>query len=131
AHPEWESDERFTSSALRRVNRAALEGMIEETFASLPRAEVIRRLETADIPFGVVNEVAEFIAHPQLEARGRWREIDSPAGPLRGIVPPIDLEGMSPRMGAIPDVGEHTDEILIGLGYEQEEIVRLHEKGAV
>lgn len=130
-HPEWELDERFTSSALRRVNRDALEGMIEDTFATLPRQEVIRRLETADIPFGSVNEVAEFIAHPQLAARDRWRDVDSPAGPLRAIVPPIDLKGMPPHMGAIPKVGEHTDAILIGLGLEQEEIMRLHEQGAV
>src|SRR5205823_35900 len=58
-HPEWERDERFTTSALRRINRDALEGMIEEVFAALPRAEVVRRLEAADIPFGSVNEVAE------------------------------------------------------------------------
>jgi len=131
AHPEWVTDERFTSSALRRINRHALEGMIEDAFATLPRAEVVRRLEVADIPFGSVNEVAEFIDHPQLSARGRWREIDSPAGPLSAIVTPFDLEGMPPHMGAIPDIGEHTDEILIGLGMDQEEIMRLHEQGAV
>ena len=69
-HPDWATDERFTTSALRRVNRDALEGMIEDAFATLPRAEVVRRLEAADIPFGSVNEVAEFVAHPQLAARG-------------------------------------------------------------
>ncbi|MGH2615930.1 MAG: CoA transferase, partial [Thermomicrobiales bacterium] len=74
---------------------------------------------------------AEFVAHPQLAARDRWREVDSPAGRLRAIVPPIDLEGIAPRMGAIPDVGAHTDEILVGLGYEPEEIVKLHQQGAV
>jgi crotonobetainyl-CoA:carnitine CoA-transferase CaiB-like acyl-CoA transferase len=130
-HPEWENDERFTSAALRRVNRNALETMIEETFASLPRAEVVRRCEAADIPFGSVNEVAEFVAHPQLAARDRWREVDSPSGPLRAIVPPIDLEGMPPRMGAIPDVGDHTDEVLAELGYDVAEIARLHALGAV
>jgi itaconate CoA-transferase len=88
-------------------------------------------LEAADIPFGSVNEVAEFVAHPQLAARDRWCDVDSPAGPLAAIVPPFDLEGMTPRMGAIPAVGHHTDEILLGLGYEQEEIVKLHEQGAV
>jgi itaconate CoA-transferase len=130
-HPEWENDERFTSAARRRVNRDALEGMIEEVLSALPRAEVIRRLEAADIPFGSLNEVAEFVAHPQLAARNRWQEVDSPAGMLKAIVPPIDLEGMAPQMGAIPDVGSHTDEILIELGYELEEIVSLREEGAL
>jgi crotonobetainyl-CoA:carnitine CoA-transferase CaiB-like acyl-CoA transferase len=129
--PEWETDERFTTSALRRINREALEQMIEDVFAALPRTEVVRRLETADVPFASVNDVAEFVAHPQLAARGRWREIDSPVGLLRAIVPPVDLEGMSPRMGAIPEVGSQTDQILAELGYAPEEVSRLRAAGAV
>jgi itaconate CoA-transferase len=130
-HPEWEADDRFTSPALRRANRDVLERMIEESLAVVPREEVVRRLEAADIPFGSVNEVAEFVEHPQLAARNRWRDVDSPAGPLAAIVPPFDLEGMPPRMGAVPDVGEHTAEILGDLGYDEVEIERLREQGAV
>jgi crotonobetainyl-CoA:carnitine CoA-transferase CaiB-like acyl-CoA transferase len=130
-HPEWETDERFATSAQRRINRDVLESMIEESFATLRRAEVERRLDVADIPFGSVNEVAEFVAHPQLAARDRWREVGSPAGTLRAIVPPIDLEGMPPNMGAIPDVGDHTDEVLAGLGYDAEDIARMREQGVV
>jgi itaconate CoA-transferase len=130
-HPEWEADARFTTAALRRVNRVALEGMIEDVFATLPRTEVVRRLEEADIPFGSLNEVADFVAHPQLAARDRWREVDSPVGPLRAIVPPIDLEGMAAHMGPIPDVGSHTEEILGELGYGLPEIVALRERGVI
>ena len=130
-HPEWETDVRFNASAQRRVNRDVLEAMIEGAFSALSRAEIERRLEAADIPFGSVNEVAEFVAHPQLSARGRWRDVASPAGPLRAIVPPIDLEGMEPNMGAIPDVGDHTDAILAGLGYDANAIAELHQRGAV
>ncbi len=130
-HPEWETDERFNTSAKRRVNRNVLEAMIEEAFSTLPRGEVERRLDAADIPFGAVKEVAEFVAHPQLTARDRWRDVASPAGPLRAIVPPIDLEGMEPNMGAIPDVGDHTDAILADLGYDPEAIAQLREQGAV
>ena len=130
-HPEWETDDRFTSPARRLTNREGLEGMIEESLSTVPRDEVIRRLEVADIPFGSVNEVAEFVEHPQLAARDRWRTVASPAGPLEAIIPPFDLEGMAPRMGAIPDVGDHTDEILLGLGYDDKEIERLHDQGVV
>jgi crotonobetainyl-CoA:carnitine CoA-transferase CaiB-like acyl-CoA transferase len=130
-HPEWETDEHFATSAQRRINRDVLETMIEGAFSALPRAEVERRLEAADIPFGSVNEVAEFVAHPQLAARDRWREVGSPAGTLRAIVPPLDLEGMPPNMGTIPDVGDHTDEVLGDLGYAPEDIARLHEQGVV
>jgi formyl-CoA transferase len=130
-HAEWVGDARFDTSAGRRIHRDALEPMIEEVFATLPRSEVVRRLEAADIPFGSVNDVAEFVAHPQLATRDRWREVESPVGTLRAIIPPIDLEGMAPRMGPIPDVGQQTDEILTELGYGTEEIARLHEQGTV
>jgi itaconate CoA-transferase len=130
-HPEWETDVRFNTSAQRRINRDVLEAMIEEAFSALTRAEVERRLEIADIPFGAVNEVAEFVAHPQLAARDRWREVGSPAGPLRAIVPPIDLEGMPPRMEPIPDVGDHTNEVLGELGYNAREMARLRKQGVV
>ncbi|HEX2281184.1 MAG TPA: CaiB/BaiF CoA-transferase family protein [Thermomicrobiales bacterium] len=130
-HPEWETDERFTTSALRCVNRVALEAMIEESLLSVPREEVVRRLDAADVPFGSLNEVTEFVTHPQLAARNRWREVASPAGLLAAIVPPFDLEGMSPRMEAVPDVGDHTDEILTELGYEKEAITGLHDQGIV
>jgi len=131
AHPEWEHDPRFATSSARRVNREALEAMIEAAFAAHPRAEITRRLEAADIPFGDLNEVAGFIAHPQLAARDRWREVATPAGPIRVIVPPLDLEGMEPRMGAIPEVGAHTDEILTEIGYDAARIQELRAVGAV
>ncbi len=130
-HPEWEGDPHYATAADRRVNREALEAAIEDAFAAQPRAEITRRLEAADIPYGDVNDVAGFVAHPQLEARGRWREVASPAGPLWGIVPPLDLEGMPPRMGAVPEVGKHTADVLAELGYDAAAIRGLQSAGAV
>jgi crotonobetainyl-CoA:carnitine CoA-transferase CaiB-like acyl-CoA transferase len=64
-----------------------------------------------------MNTVEEFLAHPQLEARGRWRMVDSPVGPLRTIAPPFNIEGVEAPMSPIPAVGEHTDSILGELGF--------------
>jgi formyl-CoA transferase len=129
--PEWLRDARLASSALRRVNRVALEAGIEEAFASLSRAEVTRRLEAADIPYGDVLEVAEFVEHPQLAARDRWRPVATPAGEVSAIVPPLDLEGAPHRMEPVPAVGEHTDAILEEIGYTPEEAAALREAGVV
>ena len=129
--PGWESDPRFATAAGRRVHRDTLEPAIETAFADLPRAEVTRRLAAADIPYGDVNTVAQFLDHPQLEARGRWHDVSSPAGPLRAIAPPLDLEGMTPNMGPIPAVGQHTDEVLAEIGYSAAEIAGFRAGGAV
>lgn len=129
--PEWLADERFGTSADRRVNRVALETGIEQAFANLTRAEVTRRLEAADIPYGDLLEVAEFVEHPQLAARGRWQPVSTPAGEVESIVPAMDLEGAPHRMDPMPAVGEQTDEILAELGYDAAQIAALHEDGAV
>jgi crotonobetainyl-CoA:carnitine CoA-transferase CaiB-like acyl-CoA transferase len=111
-HPEWIEDERFNSSPNRRINRDVLETLIEDALAAFDRAEVTRRLEAADVPYGDLNEVEQFVAHPQLTGRDRWREVETPAGPLQALLPPMNLEGFEANMGPIPAVGEHTDQIL-------------------
>ena len=130
-HPEWVADPRFATSPDRRQNRVALETMIEEALTPFARPEVTRRLEAADIPHGDLLEVDDFARHPQLAARGRWQPVQTPNGPIESIVPPLDLEGMPPRMDPVPAVGEQTDEILAELGYAPEEIAGLRESGAV
>jgi itaconate CoA-transferase len=129
--PDWLGDDRFASAAARRVHREELEAGIEEAFADLPRSEVTRRLEAADIPYGDLLEIAEFVEHPQLAARGRWQPVATPAGDVAAIVPPMDLEGAPARMDPVPAVGEHTEAILAEIGYAAEEIATLCAAGVV
>jgi len=78
-----------------------------------------------------MNTVAEFLEHPQLRARDRWRQVDSPVGPLRALVPPFNIEGLDPKMGPVPALGEHTDAILAELGFEQQVIGQWRREGIV
>jgi itaconate CoA-transferase len=88
-------------------------------------------LETADIPYGDLNEISQFLEHPQLSERDRWREVDSAVGPLKAILPPFSIEGFESPMNPIPTVGQQTDEILASLGYGSDDINHLHRDGAV
>lgn len=130
-HPEWIDDPRFDSTPHRREHRDILEPLIEDAFAPLTRAEVNDRLEAADIPYGDLNTIEQFLEHPQLAARDRWRTVDSPAGPLQALLPPFTLEDTDLIMGDIPAVGAQTDAILSSIGYDDEAIARLHEDGIV
>ena len=113
--PALADDPRFVSNELRVANRVALESTIDGHFAQRTRDQVIALLEAADIPTGAMNDVAGVASHPQLAARGRWVNVDSPAGEFSALLPPHNLQGAPPRMGAVPALGEHTREILAEL----------------
>jgi itaconate CoA-transferase len=75
--------------------------------------------------------MSEFWRHPQLAARGRWAKVGSPAGELDVLKPPVNIEGMEPRMDAIPAAGEHTAAILAELGYDERQVAALAAAGAI
>jgi crotonobetainyl-CoA:carnitine CoA-transferase CaiB-like acyl-CoA transferase len=78
--------------------------------------EVERRLDEAGIANARLRTPAEFAAHPQLAARDRWRQVDTPAGPVRALLPPVTVPGRETAMGHVPALGEHTAAILAELG---------------
>ena len=129
--PEIEDDSRFRTNPLRVQHRAALLTVIESAFATLTASEVIERLESAGIAWARLNTVAEFLNHPQLTARDVWREIGSPAGPLRAMIPPVRMDGVEPAMGDVPALGQHTDLILEELGVARDTIAAWRTEGAI
>jgi crotonobetainyl-CoA:carnitine CoA-transferase CaiB-like acyl-CoA transferase len=129
--PEMAEDARFRSNAARVENREELFAILDAAFGAMTTAVALERLAEADVAHAQVNGVRDFINHPQLSARNRWREIDSEVGKLKALLPPANVEGLSPVMGRIPALGEHTDRILAGLGYDAFEIERLREEGVV
>jgi itaconate CoA-transferase len=68
----------------------------------------------------------EFSAHPQLAERNRWRDVDSPVGPLRSLLPPVTSRETDVRMDPVPGIGEHTDKILAELGLGAPGLGALH-----
>jgi len=129
--PELADDERFRTNPLRVKNRRALQDAIESAFVALSASDVIERLESARIAWARMNSVAEFVDHPQLAQRDCWRNIGSPAGPLRTIVPPVRMDGVEPMMGDVPALGQHTDAILDELGVARDTIAAWRREGVI
>ncbi len=129
--PELSADPRYDSTARRSAARAELKVLIETVFAGLTAEAVEARLDAAGIGHARVNDMEELWNHPQLRARGRWTEVESPAGPLPALLPPAVPSTVEPRMDPIPSVGQHTRAILGELGYSAAEIDGLADEGAV
>ncbi len=131
ANPALTTDERFSSTAKRSAQRADLSALIVDAFSDFTANEVAQRLEEAGIANAQVNTMAEVWAHPQLKARDRWREVDTPAGPIPALLPPGSWQHAAPRMDDVPALGQHTDAILGQQGYSVERIAALRAEGVV
>jgi itaconate CoA-transferase len=129
--PDLAADPRFDANPKRLANRDALHAEINALFMRLTAAEAIARLDQAGIANARLNSVQEFWDHPQLQARNRWREVESEVGPLKALLPPVTTRHNEARMGPIPRLGEHSEAILRALGYGQEHIDRLRAEGAI
>jgi itaconate CoA-transferase len=113
--PALVHDKRFATNAQRLKNRAELEALIEQQFARLSVSEAIARLDHAEIANGAVNDVRAVASHTQLAERGRWAKVPSPNGMIPALLPPHNLMGAPPHMGAVPALGEHTQQVLAEL----------------
>jgi crotonobetainyl-CoA:carnitine CoA-transferase CaiB-like acyl-CoA transferase len=109
--PELAQDPRFVRNSSRIKNDAELVEMLEQALSHLTANEVTKRLDEIGIANARMRTVQEFAEHPQLSARNRWREIQTPAGPVRSLLPPITVSGRETAMGAIPALGQHTDAV--------------------
>lgn len=129
--PELVSDQRFHSNAVRSVNRDELKRLIESIFAEMTGTEVIERLDQAGIGNASVNTMHDVWRHPQLAARDGWVEIDSPGGPIPALRPPARNSAFNSCMGAVPELGAHTQSILDELGYSPADIAELQNSNAI
>jgi crotonobetainyl-CoA:carnitine CoA-transferase CaiB-like acyl-CoA transferase len=129
--PELASDPRFLTNSKRSAARDELRALIVAAFSTLTSAEVVARLDAAQIANANVNDMHAVWAHPQLQARERWRQVDSPAGKIPALLPPGSWEDEPPRMDAVPALGQHTGAILDSLGYSEQQIAEMRSAHAI
>jgi crotonobetainyl-CoA:carnitine CoA-transferase CaiB-like acyl-CoA transferase len=129
--PDLVADARSANAFARAENREWVFGELEKAFAQLSRDEAMRRLVAADVPTGPVYEYAEVAADQQMWANGYLAEIEHPhfAG-HRVVGIPVELsETPGGVQGPAPELGQHTEEILLELGYTWEEIEAFRDAG--
>ncbi|MFI5953159.1 CaiB/BaiF CoA transferase family protein [Cryptosporangium sp. NPDC051539] len=129
--PDLVGDRRFATGPARTEHRAEVTAVCAPVFGAWSLEEAIAALDSADIACGRVNYPEDVLDHPQLAARQRWTEVDSPVGALRTLLPPPVSDGWAPRMDAVPAVGEHTRAILAELGRARTDVDRLVAAGIV
>ncbi|MFD3438785.1 CaiB/BaiF CoA transferase family protein [Streptomyces sp. NPDC058685] len=130
--PDLGTDPHFATNTARTANRVRTDAAVGLALGKLGTQEAVDRLEAAGIACARLNDVTDVAGHPQLAARDRWREVGSPVGPLKALLPPITLPG-GPEvpMGAVPALGEHTDALLRSLGMTDEGTAALRRDGVV
>ena len=132
-HDEWAGDPDYLDDEHRIRNRDQLTARIEEVLASRPRAHWLSLLEAHDIPCGPINDYAEVLADPHIQARELVVETDHPTlGRIKTLGTPVKLSETPLIPGRpAPRLGEHTDEVLVEAGFSRDEIVTLRRTGAV
>lgn len=125
------ADPRYARNPDRVAARDALDKVIAEWCDARSLAVIQEAADAAAIGNARYNTASDVLAHEQLSARGRWREVDSPVGPVLAPLPPPVISGIEPSMGAIPGLGEHTVDVLTEFGCTGERIAALREAGAI
>jgi crotonobetainyl-CoA:carnitine CoA-transferase CaiB-like acyl-CoA transferase len=132
-HPEWRVEPAFRDNAGRVQHRDALAARITAVMSPYSRSHWLAILERHGVPCGPINDYAEVMADPHIRARELVVETDHPTlGRIETLGTPVKLSDTPLRPGRpAPTLGQHTDEVLRGVGYTAEEIARLRAQGAV
>ncbi|MDG3009897.1 CoA transferase [Rhodococcus sp. D2-41] len=129
--PDLADDDRFATNILRVQHRAEVDAEVAEQTRRFTTVDLGERLAAAGVAAAQLNDLDGMVAHPQLSQRDRWRTVDTEAGPVRAVLPPITFDDVEARMDPVPALGAHTDAILAELGMTDGRIGELREAAVV
>jgi len=119
--PGLVTDPRFRTNPGRVTHDAELTAIIEDMLRDTAVQDVVTSLDQTGIACAQLRSPQQFAAHPQLAARNRWREMGTPGGPVRALLPPVTMGDHEAAMGAVPALGQHTEAIRTELGFTSTE----------
>jgi itaconate CoA-transferase len=125
------TDPRYDSNSKRNERRAEVMAIVDKVFSTLTTEQLVQKLDAAGIANAHINSPDEVWKHAQFETRDRWREMGSPRGKLPTLLPPATHESFEARIGAVPEIGEHTETILLELGFTDADVSELKSAGAI
>ena len=105
--PDMPQNPKFGSNVKRVQNRVELDAIINDVFAQHSIDIIVKKLQAAQIAFGRLNDMDEFTKHPQ----NRFIAVRTSAGDVQLLSPGAIVNGVMPRLGAVPDLGQHSDAI--------------------
>jgi itaconate CoA-transferase len=123
-------DPDYATNVARVRNREKVDGVVGAAMSRLTIDEAVSALDRAHIASARLNTIADVLAHPQLVARDRWREMETPAGTIRALRSAVEPVGEVP-LAPVPSLGQHTSAILGEFGLNTKEIRALHDAGVV
>ncbi|ETS86229.1 hypothetical protein PFICI_00057 [Pestalotiopsis fici W106-1] len=132
--PEWKTDPKYAVNAQRVANRVELEGQIEAITAQRTTQEWLDVFEGSGMPYAAVNDVQGTLQHEHTIARNMVVEMEhDQCGTIKMVNTPVKYSESEPRIRSPPPtLGQHTDEVLRNvLGFEQDKIAGLKDKGAI
>lgn len=129
--PELADDPRYATNLERVKRRVEVDALVARATEKFTSADLDEKLAAAGVPAAQLRDLRGLIDHPQLSTRDRWREVQTEAGPVRGILPPMNFRDVELPMGSVPALGQHTEAVLAELGLTEEQVERLRRAGIV
>jgi crotonobetainyl-CoA:carnitine CoA-transferase CaiB-like acyl-CoA transferase len=127
------TDPRFADIRTRRAHAAELVDLLDDAFARRDRDHWGEALDREGVVWAPVQTLEEVVDDPQAAAAGAWVEVpDGAGGSVRMVAPPAGFLGTpAAPSGPPPEAGQHTEAVLLELGYTWEQIIALKERGAI